>query len=401
MASIRERTSKSGEITFSVLYRYGNKQASTTVETREEAENLKALIDMFKPDRAFKMLAADESGEHQLTVDQLAERFLAWKADDVTERTMADYRRDYENWIQPYLGHRAAELVDEADVQEWVETMKRTKRLSPKSIADRHAILHQIYQYGKAKSRKLVTHNPCLETELPTRTKKPPKGTTVAEWKAIRRAGVERDNQDAADFVEFLGTLGWRFSEGAALCKDACEDDGDDLWVDVIRVFRIVANRQVLVDDAAKSYAGFRRARLPRACAAMVRRRLVGLGDSDFVFTNRLGNHWNQNTFLSTTWPTLVRAAAVGSPTRKPTPHWLRHMAVANMAKAGIPMHEIQRIIGHEDISTTNKTYGGMISTLSDVGLVNLDRVLEGRDPDIVVGEVVTSVVVTDPLELV
>jgi hypothetical protein len=52
-------------------------------------------------------------------------------------------------------------------------------------------------------------------------------------------------------------------------------------------------------------------------------------------------------------------------------------------------MHEIQRIIGHEDIKTTNSLYGGTVSTLSVDAVTRLDRVLEDRASDqVVVGEV-------------
>jgi integrase len=123
----------------------------------------------------------------------------------------------------------------------------------------------------------------------------------------------------------------------------------------------------------------------------MVRRRLVDKGPRDFVFTNQRGNHWNQNTFLRDTWPGLLKAACVGGPERRPTPHGLRHMAVSNMARAGIPIHEIQRIIGHEDVKTTNSTYGSMITTLNNQALGDLNLVLRGEvlPNEVVRGELV------------
>ncbi len=389
MASIRERTSMAGETTYAVLYRRGKRQSSITFAKRKDAQEFKTLIDVLGPDRALKAVA-DDSPDDRMTVGELAARFLAWKERDVTPRTMGDYRRDVANWILPWFGDHVAELVDESDVQQWVDHM--AERLSPKSVADRHMLLHAMFKFGKARTRRLVSHNPCEETELPRRSPKPPKGTTVIEWRAMIRAAEQRGNADAADLLLFLGSIGWRFSEATALCVDAVEDDGANVWVDVVRVFRLVDNRQILVEDAAKSYAGFRRTRLPAEAAAMVRRRIVGKGPRDYVFTNSRGNHWNQNTFLRNTWPTILSAAQVGSEARRPTPHWLRHMAVAVMAAAGVPMHEIQRIIGHEDVKTTNSVYGGMISTINNSALENMDRILAGRlaRGDVVVaGEVI------------
>lgn len=392
MASVRERSSGAGEPTWQVLYRHGKRQASKTFGDPKSAERFKGLVELLGPDKALAELL-DGTQTNRLTVSELAEKFLEHKARDVTNRTLLDYRRDVANYVTPWFGHRAAESIDEADVQKWVDHM--AKKLAPKSVADRHMLLHAMYQFGRAKSRRLVTHNPCLETELPKRTKKPPKGTRVTEWRAILRAAGER-NPDAGDLILFLGSIGWRWSEAAALCVDAVEDDGRHVWVDVHRVFRIVDNRQVLIEDAAKSEAGFRRSRLPAEAANMVRRRIVGKGPGEYVFTNTRGAHWTQNTFLRDTWPSLIKAAGVGTETRKPTPHWLRHMAVGVMARAGVPMHEIQRIIGHEEITTTSGTYGGMITTLNNEALVNMDAILAGRTPpsgDVVPGGIVEQVV--------
>src|SRR5207237_7957212 len=92
-------------------------------------------------------------------------------------------------------------------------------------------------RFGKARTRTLVDHNPCEETELPRRVKKPPKGATVVEFRAIL-AAAQRRNPDAADLVLFLGSTGWRWSEAAALGVREVDDDGDQVHVDVSRVFR-------------------------------------------------------------------------------------------------------------------------------------------------------------------
>jgi len=393
MASIRERTTRAGEHTWSVLFRHGSRQTSLTFETAKAAERFMGLVDLLGPDRAIESLRSDVPDD-RLTVDELATRFLEWKTRDVTVRTMTDYRRDYANWIKPWFGHRAAESIDEGDVQRLVDHM--AGRLSPKSVADRHMLMHSMFQFGKAKSRGLVTHNPCLETELPKRVRKPPKGTTVPEFAAIV-AAAEARNIDAHDLILFLGETGWRFSEGTALDVGHVEDDGLDVWVTVGQVFRIDGTgRQVLSVDEAKSYAGFRRIRLFRASAAVVRRRLVGKAPGDLVFTNSRGRYWNQNTFLRETWPRIVADAQLGD--RKPTPHWLRHMHVAVLSAAGAPPQEIQRRIGHESIQTTINVYGGMIGDVSDTVVENASAIMSGHrlaqgiaSPPVVRGQVVRA----------
>lgn len=391
MASIRERGSS-----VAVTYRYGGKQTSKTFDNRADAERFMTLIDVMTDlhgreagvAKAIAEIRAEQ--ETGFTVDQLAEAFFEWKARDVEPRTLADYRRDYANWIQPWLGHRQAEAVDELDVQRLVDHMASS--LEAKSVADRHMILGGMYRFGSAKVRRLVTHNPCEETQLPKRTKKPPKGVTLAEWRALYAAASEV-NPDAADLMLFIVLTGWRFSEAVALLFRDLEDGEIDgrpvMFASMGAVFRRDReNRMVRTEDAAKSRAGLRRIKLTAATAAMVGRRRVGKASSDYVFTNPAGNPWRQNNFLYRTWPAILKRADLD---RRPTPHWLRHSHVALLDRAGVSLAEMQRRLGHEDIGTTINTYGRMIDDMSLDSLDRLDALLsDAPEGQVVRGEVVS-----------
>lgn len=392
MASIRERTLSSGEQVWAVLFRQGKRQGSKTFSDPSKAQEFLGSIGVFGIDRALRILN-EEVREDGLTLDEVAKSWLKWKDGRVTPRTFADYRRDYENWVSPHFGHRAADYVTEAEVQRWVDQMATT--LSPKSVADRHMILSSIYKYGSARVRGLVTHNPCLETEMPARRHgRPTKGTTLVEWELILNEAMKRKAHDAHDLILFMGSVGWRWSEAAALAVRDVTDDGDIVSVEVTRVFRIVDNRQVLVEDVAKSEAGFRKVPvLNDAATAMLRRRVVGKAPGDYVFTNRRGRHWNQNTFLRNTWPSV--AEPVFTDGRKPTPHWLRHMAVGILSASGLNLEQIRRYIGHEDSGTTTKVYGGMMGGLSPELVANARAVFAGTRRE---GFVVSGVVLNpDP----
>ena len=301
-----------------MLYRHGGKQPSLTFSNTRDAEKMKALIDALGPDAALKALA-DQGAADRLTVEQLAERFLEWKARDVTERTIAQYRRDVANWITPWFGHRAADSVDEGDVQKWVDHL--AGKLRPKSVVDRHMLLHSMYDFGRAKSRQLVDHNPCLETDLPKRRKKPPKGTTVAEFRAILAAGYETEP-------------GRR---------------GPDV--------------------------------LPR------RDRVAPVGGRGPLGGRRRGRRRHR------------RVGHRGrGPSRKPTPHWLRHIHVAVCAAARVQPQEIQRRIGHESITATFGTYGGLIGDRSPDALGAASAIMSGRRSAPGVAPVVRGEVV-EPLD--
>lgn len=378
MASIRERTTKAGERSWSVLYRVPptaqGKQTSVTFTDEKKANAFRANVDAHGHVKALAMLNGTTASA--LTVAELAERFLSAKEPDLTPRTMTDYRRDYTNWVEPWFGHLPADDVDERAVQDWVDHMRK-RRLSPKSIADRHMLLHSMFAYGKARSRRLVEHNPCLETELPKRTKRPPKGTTVPEFDAILDA-ARRRNPDAHDLILFLGETGWRWSEAAALAVRDVDDDGDNVWATVSRVFRIDGvGRQFVAEDEAKSFAAFRRIVMFPTTAAMLRRRVVGKAVGDLVFTNSRGGPWNQNTFLRDTWPKIIHDAALDD--RHPTPHWLRHMHVAVCDAAEMTPTEISRRLGHSNVSITMGTYGGLIGGGRSESVARAAQIMSGQ----------------------
>lgn len=390
MASVRERKSDSGHKTWQVLYRRGGKQESKTFTRPKEAEKFRALVDALGVDRALKTYAEDHAPD-RLTVAELAEQYLAHKARDVTERTMTDYRRDVNNWVLPWFGHRAAEVIDERDVQEWVDHM--AERLAPKSVADRHMLLHSMYDYGTRKSRRLVTHNPCKETSLPKKPQRgDPKSMPPADFGALLAVAAEV-NPNAHDLILHLACTGWRFSEAIALPVRAVEDYGDDLWVSVRRTFRIdKSGRQYLAENEAKSQAAFRRIRPFEDAWPMLRRRIVGKGPNDFVFTNSRDRPWNQNTWLRDTWPTLCDAAGLDP---RPTPHQLRHMHVGVAIAGGASLAEIQKRVGHDSIKTTIDVYGSGVGDLSDDALSKAGAILFGRH--IATGTVVRGELLTPP----
>lgn len=379
MASVRKRTNRNGSATYAVLFRHHGKQTSLTFADEKSATDFKTLVEILGPDRA---LAEAEAGQADApTLDELAEKFFKWKRPRVrSDRTVNDYERDYKNWIKDTLGHRRAASVDEVDVQQLVDSWTDAG-LSPKSVADRHMVLHSIYKWATAKTRRLVEHNPCLETEMPKRRKRQPKHATPQEWGAIYEA-AQRLNPDAADLLFFIVATGWRWSEATGLTVAAIEEYEDEygrqhMLAVMGRVFRRNAAHQMVLVEDAKSDAGQRRVKLGPTAAALVRRRMIGKGGGDLIFTNASGRKWYQTNFLNRTWPKILEAADV---TRPITPHWLRHTHVylLNRTKK-VSLPEIQRRIGHESITTTIDVYGKGIDDISDDALEALDELLTGR----------------------
>lgn len=392
MASLRERTS-AGVTTYQVLFRQGAKQRSKSFKDKATAERWIDRIELDGIDTALAWLKErDSPREVGITLDQLAEKWFSARADDVkagnlTPRVLTGYRRDYENWISTWLGHLPAESINELEVQRWVDRIKTMPRSSAKSVADRHAILHGIFKWGSDPRRGHIKagHNPCIGTELPKRSRKPPKGLRLPEVQALT-ATARSMNPAAADLIDFILGTGWRIGEAVALTAGQVEDDGVEVYVTVSRVWR----REVGFVEDAKSDAGLRRLRVLGDAVGVLRRRVVGLSPADLVFTTAKGVPWDESGFRRDHFDKITKAAGlIGD--RRPTPHWLRHSHVFICHAAGMDLAQIQRRLGHKDIQMTINTYGRLIDGMSDDVAARLDALLTTRPAaeEVVTGEVV------------
>lgn len=393
MASIREYTSASGSTTYKVHFRQGKVQRSKTFATEKAASRFVARVDLDGIDAALEWLRQqDDPHPGGLTLDELAERWFAAREIDVragtlTPRVLTGYRRDYENWASPWLGHLPAESITELAVQSWIDRIKVMPKSAPKTVADRHSIVHSIFKWASNPRRGLIRagHNPCIGTELPPRSRKPPKGLRLPELHALTET-ARRDDPDAADLISFIIGTGWRIGEAIALTVGQVEDDGTAVYVTMSRVWR----REVGFANDAKSDAGLRRIRVLGDAVAVLRRRVVGRGPADLVFLTDKGRPWDESGFRRDHFNKIAKAAGlVGD--RRPTPHWLRHSHVLVCHSAGMDLAQIQRRLGHKDIQMTINTYGRLIDGMADDVAERLDALLTSRPAaaQVLAGEVV------------
>ena len=384
VASIRKR----GEGSFAVLFNHGGRQRSRTFTTHKAAEKFRALVDAMGADDALALLDADQSGAR--TVDDLAKEWLEWKRRDMTTEAHRDYVRQYDKWVKPTLGWRVADMVTERDVQKWVDTVL-APNLGGKTVAGRHALLHGLFKWASARSRGYVSRNPCLETELPARTKSSVRGLSIAELGALLEAGERLASsdpafRDAADVIAVMAGTGWRPGEALSPAVQHVEVlDSGRVMLSMGQVFR---RGEGIVQDG-KTDAATRTLWVLGPGADALKRRVVGKHWSDQVFPNPVtGKPWNPNAFRRNYWVPIVKAAGLEG--RGPTPYWLRHTHVLLCVKAGLALPEIQRRIGHESIQTTINVYGRLIDGMSDEAAAKLDALLTpAANAQIVSGEVV------------
>lgn len=364
----KKYVAKDGTTTYRVRFRTSDgRQSTETFRTMRAAEVFCSDLDNHGPDYAVSLLARADEEARTPTLDEVAEQFLSWKAGRVrSSRTVADYRRDYRNWISPRLGGRKVNAITESDVQEWVDDMHRggagKRGLSPKSIADRHALLHAIFDYARHPSRKIVAHNPTAVTDLPKRALRQVKGLRPGEWQALY-AAMRQVNGDGADLAAFLLGSGWRWSEATALTTHGVEVSLDGtVHVVMSQVARRNDKNRVEIVEDAKSQGSLRRVRLDDDTAAIVRRRLDTTAPGGLVFTTSRGSMWRYSNFHRSTWAPAIETASLR---RRPTIHELRHTSAGWLLLSGANIADVQKRLGHKHISTTVGVYGSLVNDVS------------------------------------
>lgn len=403
----RKHVAKDGTESWRVRYRSSDdRQRSETFYDPDAAEEFARLLHALGPARALAYIDQREKEAGSpgvITVDDLWRRWLTWKSradrhgqllEVRSRRTLLDYSRAYAKHIEPRFGLRPANLVAAPDVQEWVDELATS--LEPKTIAQMHSLLHGVYLWGLHPSRGLVVADPCVETVLPKRRKKSPKGLRPDEWALLHEAARTVD-PDAADLLLFMVSTGWRWSECAAVQALAVDHWIDETgeshtWVTMGRVLRREGNHYAFVEDA-KSEAGQRRIRIVGPGEAMVLRRLAGKAPTDLLLTTKRGGQWRYEHFYRRVWKRpatgddapgrkriLEEAARLGLNRPGLAPHWLRHSHVGMLILAGEPLTAIQKRLGHASIKTTSDVYGRMIEDASSAGLQRVAALLGATD---------------------
>jgi integrase len=166
--------------------------------------------------------------------------------------------------------------------------------------------------------------------------------------------------------VPFLADTGLRIGEAAAL-----------RWRDVDTLRGTVTVRETLVEVPAymtpdgtsvmigppKTRAGLRTVpTLTDETAARLVARRAGAGPDDFVWATPTGVPLRPKLWRSRVWrPAVLRAGLVDP---QPTPHTLRHTAVALWIAAGTTdAYKLQRWAGHRSVTTIYRVYGHLLPT--------------------------------------
>jgi len=324
-------------------------QRALTFATREEAVAKRADIDS---NRARRRLAPAESQMH----------FGAWAGWWLDQTAMVDRpataardRSILRAHLLPAFGEMRLCDVTMTGVQEWVRRLTAAGS-APATVRRTVQTLSKLL--GAAVDFGQIDRNPCQGVKLPSVGRTEARFLTPGEVLALAGA-METLAPHWSPLVLFLADTALRIGELAGLrvadvdlgtgtvtvARNAVEVEGHI----AIGEPKTAAGRRVvptLTDDTA------------RALAVRVGR--LGLGAHDPLFAGPDGGILRASTFRARVWyPAVVRA---GLSVPRPTPHSLRHSAIAAWIAVGVvdPL-KLARWADHRDVSTIYRFYGHLL----------------------------------------
>ncbi len=249
------------------------------------------------------------------TFAEFAVRFMR----DYGSSRRSDHYTDRLKRIRLHFDDKRMREVSRADLDGFVA--KRLRQVSPSTVRKDMAVLATFFK--KAVEWDVVDASPAVGLKKPPESKPRTRYLTIEEWRCLQNA--------APPWLRPMLTLavatGLRLKEITKV-----------RWEDVDRQAKIL---HVAMDTKT----GTRAIPLNRT-ASTVLEGLVRHLRNPYVFVDQEGNHFDNESRRNriTRWTTKVmRSAGIEGASF----HTLRHTAASFMVQGGVPLYEVQKVLGH------------------------------------------------------
>ncbi|MGW8317812.1 MAG: site-specific tyrosine recombinase/integron integrase [Candidatus Promineifilaceae bacterium] len=274
--------------------------------------------------------------------DQLA-AFLSFLANErnYSENTIAAYRNDltqFLKWLKrSYPKIDSWLVVNNQEVAEYSAALKR-RSYTASSVARKIAAIKSFFHYLLA--RGFISNDPTADLDSPKVKKRLPQTLTAEEVDRLLQAptgkSTPKNLRDRA-LLNVLYATGMRVTEAVSL---TIED------VDLANALLQCASkdnqvRDLPLDDETKHILA--------DYLANGRPHLVKDKDEQALFLNHRGQQLTRQGL----WLIIKAYADKADLGERVTPHTLRHSFAAHKLESGSELREVQQLLGHANISTT------------------------------------------------
>lgn len=308
-------------------------------------------FDLKRQARAAAAGLAGESYETPIKSPTVDEWLPEWRARrrKVEERTWIKDMYRYNKHIKPVWGDRELQSITSGDVQKWVNDLAAEGQAAG-SVRLSKLMLSSICK--TAVMAKAISSNPCSGVDVPRIAPLPDKYLTVEDCAKLLTV---LDGDDADAFEVLVGT-GMRWGEFMGAHHDQVLD-GEFLisraYVPVGRYMKPPKDYEIRSVPLSSRVQSILERRPDMGVPTNVDYRDIEVPDCGLLFPNTVGRPWagGGNRFLDT----LQAAAKVTGLKRKVTAQDLRHTYASQLVQKGIPIFEVQKLMGHQSVNTTQR----------------------------------------------
>ncbi len=254
-----------------------------------------------------------------------------------TENTEVSYRRDLRKLNEYLKANQITEIaeVTEEDLKNYVREMEEEGKASS-TISRNIASMKNFFHY--AEKRGWVKDSPAERLKAPRIEKKMPEILTVKEMDRLLSQPGSRTLKEVRDkaMLELLYATGIRVSELIRLKVDDVNLEREYISCESRGKVRTVP----FGTEAKKALQIY---------LQEVRGEMVIDASVPFLFTNCNGEQMSRQGF----WKLVKYYAKKAGIEKEITPHTLRHSFAAHLLENGADLKDVQEMLGHADISTT------------------------------------------------
>ena len=251
--------------------------------------------------------------------------------------------------------------VTRMEAQAWVDRLRTTRRVRHKgrpvtgedldvpviSAATIHDIVHlmsQLYAAAMREHPPVVVINPFSGLELPRIEPRAVEFYEHAEAEALYAAAAEVAGPQWRTMLELGMQVGLRFGELSGLHGHRVN------WLrSQITVVNVMTRKGLR--QWPKSKRSHRVVPVPAEVLAAMSALMAGRERDALVFTAPSGGPVTDEHFRNRVWYPAVAAAGV----RRFPPRIMRHTAASWLVQDGVPLYDVQALLGHEDYATTQR----------------------------------------------
>lgn len=263
-----------------------------------------------------------------------------------SDNTVAAYRNDLTQFYDFLQSGQYSDLDDWAEItpeiiNAYVYDLKhRDKPYAPSSIARKVAAVKSFFNY--LHSRNMIPSNPTEDIDSPKVEKRLPKTLASKEieelLQAPQKGNTPKHLRDTA-LLNMLYATGMRVSEVVFLQMDDVDLDNDLLEVSTREGDG--RSREVPLDDEMHE--------ILETYLNEGRPYLLKDPNEDALFLNHRGQQLTRQGL----WLIIKSYAREADLSSEVTPHTLRHSFAAHKLDSGSDLEEVQKLLGHANISTT------------------------------------------------